>query len=108
MDTPLEQLNAKIFNEQLHTQFRVHLDNGKTLPLELVEVEERNTSPKVELFFLRFLAPHAPRLFQKIHRLEHEKLGTIDIFITAISEDESGIQYESVFHRIIKKTASQQ
>jgi hypothetical protein len=106
MDTPLEQLNAKIFSEQLHTQFRVHVDDGKTVNLELAEVEERNTSPRIELFFVRFRGPAAQFLTQKIYRMEHEKLGALSIFITAIDSDETGVQYEAVFHRYHKKAVS--
>ena len=103
METPIEQLNAKIFNQHLQTQFHAQLENGKTVPLKLEEVEERNISPRIELFFVRFRGPAAPLLTQKIYRMEHEKLGALSIFITAIDSDETGIQYEAVFHRFHKK-----
>jgi hypothetical protein len=102
METPLDQLNAKIFNQHLHTQFHAQLGDGKTLPLKLEEVEERNMSPRMELFFVRFRGPSAPHLMQRIYRMEHEKLGTFDILITAVGSDERGIQYEAVFHRFRK------
>lgn len=100
MSTPLDKLNAKIFSEQLHTQFRVHIDGAAPLMLELIEVVERDPSPKLELFTLQFRGPAAPRLAQQIHRLEHEKLGLLELFLTAIGADpEQRILYESVFHR---------
>lgn len=99
METPLDQLNARIFNQQLHTKFQAVLDDGKKISLELEEVEERNTS-RTDLFFLRFRGPAAPRLMQKAYRMEHAKLGELSLFITAIGADEKGIEYEAVFHRI--------
>ena len=105
MSTPLKQLNAKIFREQLHTKFKVHEGGGEPMLLELAKVEERHDSPEMELFSLQFLGPLTPRLEQKIYRLEHEKLGDFEIFLTAIAADQQGTMYESVFHRFRNKPA---
>jgi hypothetical protein len=103
MSTSLDKLNAKVFSEQLHAQFKVHVGGAEPLTLELIEVTERDPSPKLELFMLQFRGPVAPRLPQQIHRLEHPKLGTFEIFLTAIGTDpEQRILYESVFHRFRK------
>jgi len=102
METPLEKLNAKTFAEHLHTKFKVRHGNS-TVELELAEVTERDLSPKVELFLLVFHGPTAPWLAQQIYKLEHEKLGVIQIFLTAIAGDAEGISYEAVFNRIRKK-----
>jgi hypothetical protein len=100
METPLEKFTARTFAEQLHTRFKTQAANVPSLELELSEVEERESSPRAEMFFLRFRGPHAPRLPQQIYSLEHEKLGTFGIFLTAISADAGGIYYESVFNRL--------
>jgi len=104
MSTHLDDLNAKIFREQLHSQFTVQQGPTGTITLELVDVVESNQSPKMELFSLHFRGPAAPRIAQHIHTLEHDKLGRFDIFLTAIAGDAQGITYESVFHRF-RKTA---
>ncbi|HEY2171450.1 MAG TPA: hypothetical protein VGJ30_17625 [Candidatus Angelobacter sp.] len=104
MSTPLDSLNAKIFREQLHSQFTVRQDNSATITLELVDVVENDLSPKMELFSLQFRGPAAPRMAQHIHTLEHDKLGRFDIFLTAVAGDAQSITYESVFHRF-RKTA---
>jgi hypothetical protein len=103
MSTPLDDLNAKIFREQLHSQFKVQQDPIGTITLELIDVVESDLSPKMELFSLHFLGPAAPRMPQHIHALEHDKLGRLEIFLTAVAGDEQGITYESVFHRFRKK-----
>ena len=102
MSTSLDKLNAKIFSEQLHTQFKLHFEGAEPMMLKLMEVKESDLSPKMELFALHFLGATAPRLPQQIHRLEHDKLGTFEIFLTAISADAQGIMYESIFHRFRK------
>jgi len=102
METPLETLNAKIFAEHLHSKFSTQL-GGARIELALATVEERELSPRVESFALVFDGPLAPRLPQQIYRLEHEKLGNFSIFLTAVSADEKGFSYESVFNRMKKK-----
>ena len=103
MHTPLENLNAKIFREQLHIQFQVQQDNTAPVTLELVEVVEKDLSPKMELFSLSLRGPFRPLLNQQTHRLKHEKLGEFEIFLTPISSDqENGTVYEAVFHRFRK------
>jgi hypothetical protein len=105
MSTPLRQLNAQTFREQLHTKFKVNIQSGEPLVLELDKVEERNDSPRIEFFSLHFVGPFTPRLAQQIHRLEHEKLGEIEIFLTAIDADQQSTVYESIFHRFRDKKA---
>ncbi|MGC2696752.1 MAG: hypothetical protein WA738_13280 [Candidatus Angelobacter sp.] len=95
----LDTLNARIFAEQLHTKFTVPIAGAKPILLELAEVSERDSGPKMELFSLHFRGPVSPRLAQQIHRLEHEKLGAFEIFLTTIGADAQGTEYESIFHR---------
>jgi hypothetical protein len=102
MPLSLDQLNCRIFSEQLHTQFRLLREGAEAIPLELIEVKESDPSPKIELFSLQFRGPAAPRMAQQIHTLEHNQLGSFNIFLTAIGADAQGIIYESVFHRFRK------
>jgi hypothetical protein len=104
MLTSLDKLNYKLFHEQLHTQFKVILPNNSPFAFELIKVVEADPSPKIEMFMLHFRGPSAPHLPQQTLRLEHDKLGTFEIFLTAISAEPEGIVYESVFHRF-RKTA---
>jgi hypothetical protein len=104
MADPLLNFNSKIFAAQLRTQFKVVRGSEPPVTLELAEVNERQTPPEVELFFLVFHGPRAPRLPQQIHHFEHDVLGAFDLFITAIAGDDQGISYEAVFHRLLKKT----
>ena len=99
----LDKLNGKVFAEQLHTTFKISMGEAAPLLLELTAVREYETSPKTEQFSLLFLGPQTPRLDQQIYRFEHEKLGTFDLFLTAVGADATGITYEVVFHRLRKE-----
>jgi len=106
METPLEKLNAKLMSEQLHSKFKAQMDSGVPVELELCEVNEPPKVPNLEQFTLVFRGPTAPRLPQKLYRLEHASLGTVQIFMTAIAGNEEGILYEAVFNRVRKKTST--
>ena len=95
----LEKLNARSFAEQLNTTVNLQIDSATLIVLKLVEVKENDPSPRIELFTLHFRGPSSPHLPQGIYRMEHAKLGTVEIFITAIAAEPDGILYESVFHR---------
>lgn len=103
MSTPLENLTAGIFRQHLHAKFKVQGDQDGMM-LELVDVIESDSSPRMELFSLYFRGPFMPRLGQQIHSLEHAGLGAIEIFLTPVEADqEKGTVYESVFHRFRKE-----
>jgi hypothetical protein len=103
MPTPLEDLNAKLFREQLNSPFKIQHEPAGSITLELVDVAENDSSPRMELFSLQFRGPFRPRLEQQTHRLEHEKFGEFEIFLTPVSADQqNGTIYEAVFHRFRK------
>ena len=101
MLTSLDKLNSQSFRLQLHTEFRVSTGGAGPVALELVEVQDQGDSPQqMEFFCLHFRGPYQPLLAQQIHRMEHEKLGAFEIFLTPISaEPQTGTVYEVIFHR---------
>jgi hypothetical protein len=103
MAEALDKLHSKDFSEHLNSKFKAHLHNGEFLTLELLEVIDRETAPNAELFLLIFRGPQSPRLIQSIHRLEHDKMGILEIFLTSIGATPEGISYEAVFHRASMK-----
>jgi hypothetical protein len=96
----LENLNNRVFSEQLHTTFQLRIPGAAPLPLELVEVTEKDPSPKVEQFCLVFRGPLTPHLPQGIYTFEHEKLGEFDLFIVPLGPDSAGMCYQVVFNRV--------
>ena len=85
----LETLTAADFEPLLHEQFRL----GE-FDVELVEVTEIPREPGGRApFSLVFEGGPDPLLPQGIHRVEHERLGAMEIFLVPIAAD----RYEAVF-----------
>ena len=68
---------------------------NQAFALELVEVNEANYSPRLENFSLLFRGPIAPVLPQRIYRLDHDTLGSMEIFLVPLGPDGQGMQYEA-------------
>ena len=102
MPDTLSNLDSKAFAEQLHTKFRASLTGGETLELELAEVVEHPTAPKLECFSLFFRGPASTLLHQGTRKLEHSHLGVMELFLTPIAGDPEDATYEVVFNRYRK------
>jgi len=75
-------------------RFRIAPDGAEPLEVELVEVTEIPREPGGRApFSLVFRGGPSPPLPQRIYRVEHEKLGELDIFLVPIAVD----QYQAVF-----------
>ncbi len=95
------ELNSHVFAECLHTNFDVCAAAGGPTALELVEVKEGNFSPRVDNFSLIFHGPMSPFFPQGIYRLNHQKLGEIDIFLVPMGPNRAVMEYEAVFNRLL-------
>jgi hypothetical protein len=96
----LFHLNSKSFSDCLHTHFSVQASAGQNFPLELAQVNEVNYSPRLENFSLIFLGPLAPVLPQCIYQLNHDSLGSLEIFLVPVGPEGQNMQYEAVFNRL--------
>jgi hypothetical protein len=92
--------NSKSFRECLDTSFAAVSLEGGNIPLLLVAVQQGMDTPKVENFSLFFRGPEDRFLPQATYRLQHEKLGTMDMFLVPIGPDGTGMKYEAVFYRL--------
>jgi hypothetical protein len=95
----LQDLKPASFSEHLNTPFRLALQGGP-IDLELydVKVHEPHPGPRADPFSVFFRGPRSPVLPQGIYRLEHEKLGTLEIFLVPVGPDGKGMGYEAVFN----------
>jgi hypothetical protein len=90
----LDALTAADFEPHLNDRFRLVADEAEPFALELVEVTEIEREPGGRApFSLVFQGGPDPPLPQRIYRVEHEQLGTIEIFLVPIAAD----RYEAVF-----------
>jgi hypothetical protein len=101
----LESFTAATFAPFVQTPFGVRVDEEHELTLELVEAraadEERARAAAATgvrtPFSLVFSGPLEPLLPQRIYRLEHERLGTFDLFLVPIGPEDGAMRYQAVF-----------
>ncbi len=100
------ELNAKIFSQHIGTSFTAPVAVSEPLTLDLYDVTENSTSPALEQFSLLFRGPLSPVMQQCTVKLEHDKLGSLDLFLVPIGPDEKGMRYQAVFSRFRKQGQS--
>jgi hypothetical protein len=97
----LEAFTISTFSKHKGEKFFIHTESEDTLEAELTEVTSRGSGNvpegKREPFSLLFNSPGDTVLPQKIYRIEHDGIGTFDLFLVPIHKDEHGVQYEAVF-----------
>jgi hypothetical protein len=96
----LQDLTPSSFESLLGTPFRIHFGGATPLEVALYEVARHEThpGPRQEPFSAYFRGPRQPILPQQIYKVEHEGLGTLDIFLVPIGPDAEGMRYEAVFN----------
>src|SRR5919202_1977260 len=96
----LEDLTRDALAENLNTKFRLPVAEGEPPEIELVEVSELRRVGSAENFTALFRG--APNFFlpQSTYRLEHERLGAIDLFLVPIAREADGFRYAAVFNRV--------
>jgi hypothetical protein len=91
--TDLEALTTEDFAPLLHETFRISADD-QAFDAQLVEVTGIPREPGGRApFSLVFQGGPNPPLPQRIYRVEHERLGALEIFLVPIAAD----RYEAVF-----------
>lgn len=99
---PLDALQEADFRPHLGSRFSLRLSGSETLDLVLVEVVEHAQLPGVagrrrgfSTVFRSALPGHVP---QATYRLEHELMGTLELFLVPIGPCDGGMCYEAVFN----------
>ena len=95
-------LTEKEFSQHVNTKFRVNLDAENRVDLELVEVKGYAGRPDdqqgMERFSLYLTGPAQPFLPQSTYSLDHDAMGTFDLFLVPIKPEGEGSRYEAVFN----------
>ena len=90
----LESLTVDDFLPLRGDRFRIAPEKAPAFDVELVEVTEIPREPGGRApFSLVFRGGPDPPVEQRIYRVEHEKLGELDIFLVPIAVD----RYEAIF-----------
>ena len=84
-----ETLTCESFSQFLGGTFTMSLDSGETMELELIEAatypnrDEVNGRKPFSLVFRGAMESVVP---QRIYRLQHESMGTLEIFLVPIGD----------------------
>ncbi|HEU4389369.1 MAG TPA: hypothetical protein VFV34_16315 [Blastocatellia bacterium] len=95
----LENLNLQVFSGVLNSSFHLRVNDSLSVEMDLVEVNDLGSTASHEQFSLIFLSRKGVLLPQQIFALEHEKLGSLELFIVPIRKDANGVFYEAIFNR---------
>ena len=91
-------LHSDDFRKCLQTGFELAAPGSSPVPLTLVDVHESFATPKMESFSLLVHGPLTPWFRQATYRLQHEKLGALDVFLVPLGPAGDSMQYEAVFN----------
>lgn len=97
----IELLTPAQFADSLNSTFRLRLDDTAAVEVTLVEVSEPKISRRQERFNLTFRGPLDVFLPQQTYIAEHAVMGTFDLFIVPVDQEETGFLYQSVFNRVL-------
>jgi hypothetical protein len=99
----LSALRVADFAPWVGSKFRVATEPGIAMSIELVEasaLSARSNLPRAEPFSLIFGGASGHPLDQRIHILEHDGLGRLELFLVPIGPgaDGNGPRYQSIFN----------
>jgi hypothetical protein len=95
------KLTEENFALHLNTKFFITL-NEKRVELDLAEVKgyrsEQEEQQGMERFSIYFNGPSEPMLPQGLYSMDHELIGSFEIFIVPLGRRETSARYEAVFN----------
>lgn len=98
--TMSSNLTEAEFSKHVNTKFRVAVE--PPVELELTEVKgylsKEHEQTGMERFSAFFRGPGDRYLAQKVYSFEHEQMGTFEMFLVPVSQDQNGFRYEAVFN----------
>jgi hypothetical protein len=87
---------AQAFAACVNTTFGLHVDDERVIDIELVTFQAGTSTPATEQFALTFEA--AADVPQGLYRLEHARLGSMEMFLVPVGRTARGVQLEAVFN----------
>jgi len=95
-----EHITKATLDPYLNDTFEIHLEDGNTVELELIEsIDESNDDS--ELFWFIFEGSADNPLPQHTYRLQHKTLGLLIMFLVPISgKNKETLCYQALFNRL--------
>ena len=101
----LETFTVGTFAPHLGARFRIRPDGLEPVEVVLIEATALGGGGggtgggpgRRTPFSIVFRGPRTPLLPQRIYPMEHDAIGTFDLFLVPIGPDQEGMRYEAVF-----------
>ncbi len=101
----LKIFTVETFSRHLGEPFRVHTGQPEPLEMELIQATDlgRESARSADgygpraSFSIVFRGPGGFPLPQRIYQIEHDEIGTFDLFLVPVGPDQAGQRYEAVF-----------
>jgi pimeloyl-ACP methyl ester carboxylesterase len=99
----LESFTLETFSGHLDSTFRIYAGSEEPLEVELISATGLGGSPeggwsgRRRPFSIVFRGPGDVLLPQRIYPMEHDRIGSFDLFLVPIGPDEKGLRYEAIF-----------
>lgn len=89
------------FLENLDSDFRTTLDDGRAFDFRFFRLDTTISNSVQEAFSMLFRAPLDVPPEQGMFHLEHDVLGSFDLFLVPIKQKEDALIFEAVFNRLL-------
>ena len=91
------------FAGHLNSNFRVFFDGQSATETELTQVTKVREMPRYTAFAILLRAPGDTPPEQMLYKVEHDALGTMELFLVPVQQDEKGLYFEAVFNHPVKR-----
>ena len=98
----LENLTLQTFSDLLNSKFQMFISDDSSVEIELVEVEQRRSTPRQEQFSVVFRVPASVPAEQGVYRIKHDELGEVELFLVPYKKEGEDIYFEAFFNRLLK------
>ncbi len=95
----LETFTIDTFSGRIGERFRVRFEAETPVEVELAAAQALGSAEGAGRapFSIVFRGPQEPIYEQRIYPVEHDELGSFELFLVPIASDASGARYEAVF-----------
>ncbi len=95
----LDTLRLEDFAPRIGERFRLSADTAHSLDVTLIEANGLGAGSQARRapFSVMFLGPPRPVWAQRIYRVEHDAMGSFDLFLVPLGPRDGGMMYEAVF-----------
>ncbi|HKP68859.1 MAG TPA: hypothetical protein VJV05_06225 [Pyrinomonadaceae bacterium] len=100
------ELNRDRFAGALGTTFTLTTADGKSIPLELVEVSDLHLRPDQVSYSILFRFPEGYPVQQGLHNLQHPAFGRFQLLLVPVITPAAQLRLEALFNFIVPNSST--